>query len=74
MIIQLNGSPYQCIDSETLQDLVGELKLDIRKLAIEINLEIIPRSGYSSYILSDGDQVEIVHFIGGGSYTSEEYR
>jgi thiamine biosynthesis protein ThiS len=46
--------------------LIDALGLDGRKLAIERNLEIVPRSVYDQTPLSDGDRIEIVHFIGGG--------
>ena len=46
--------------------LVGALGLDARKIAVERNLEIVPRSVYGATALSDGDRIEIVHFIGGG--------
>lgn len=46
--------------------LVEALQLDGRKLAIERNLEIVPRSAYDTTALCDGDRIEIVHFIGGG--------
>ncbi|RAK61469.1 thiamine biosynthesis protein ThiS [Phenylobacterium hankyongense] len=46
--------------------LVAALGLDGRKVAVERNLEIVPRSAYGSTALSDGDRIEIVHFIGGG--------
>lgn len=50
----------------TLADLVVRLELDIRKLAVERNLEIVPRSQYAATILQNDDQLEIVHFVGGG--------
>jgi thiazole synthase/sulfur carrier protein len=46
--------------------LVAALGLDARKVAVEHNLEIVPRSVYAKTRLSDGDRIEIVHFIGGG--------
>jgi sulfur carrier protein len=46
--------------------LVRALGLDGRKVAVERNLEIVPRSAYSATALADGDRIEIVHFIGGG--------
>jgi sulfur carrier protein len=46
--------------------LVAALGLDPRKVAVERNLEIVPRSAYAATGLSDGDRIEIVHFIGGG--------
>jgi thiamine biosynthesis protein ThiS len=46
--------------------LVQALGLDVRKVAVELNLEIVPRSTYARTNLTDGDRIEIVHFIGGG--------
>ena len=46
--------------------LVIALGLDTKKVAVELNLEIVPRSAYGRTALSDGDRIEIVHFIGGG--------
>ncbi len=51
---------------KTVAALVDALQLDGRKLAIERNLEIVPRSAYDRTSLCDGDRIEIVHFIGGG--------
>jgi len=46
--------------------LLAELDLDMRKVAVERNEEIVPRSRYAETWLASGDQLEIVHFIGGG--------
>lgn len=46
--------------------LVAALGLDTKKVAVERNLEIVPRSVYATTPLADGDRIEIVHFIGGG--------
>lgn len=50
----------------TLASLVERLGLDARKIAIERNLEIVPRSTYAATILDEGDRLEIVNFVGGG--------
>ena len=50
----------------TVAELVAALGLDPRKVAVERNLEIVPRSAYDRTRLADGDRIEIVHFIGGG--------
>ncbi len=49
-----------------LSGLLAVLELDARKVAVERNLEIVPRSLFAATALADGDRVEIVHFIGGG--------
>lgn len=64
--ITINGEAMQAPHGGTLADLVARLELDIRKLAVERNLEIVPRSQYAATILQNGDQLEIVHFVGGG--------
>lgn len=66
MNIQLNGTDHQLPDTSSAQDLVLQLGLGDKRLAMEINREIVPRTLYASHQLQDGDQVEIVHAIGGG--------
>ena len=63
--ITLNGEPRAVI-AATVADLLRELGLDTRKVAVERNEEIVPRSTYADTRLEPGDQLEIVHFIGGG--------
>lgn len=62
----LNGVDRVFDAVKTVAALVDALQLDGRKLAIERNLEIVPRSAYDRTTLCDGDRIEIVHFIGGG--------
>ena len=64
--ITLNGESKQVDDSSTVEALLKTLDLDEIRLAVEINLEIIPRSSYGSHRLNDLDKVEIVRAIGGG--------
>ena len=64
--IQLNGNAHLLSVQTTLADLLISLSLQNKRIAIEVNQEIIPRSEYPIYILQDKDQVEIVHAIGGG--------
>lgn len=66
MNIVLNGEPRTLDGPQTLAGLVETLGLDVRKVAVERNLEIAPRSTYAQTSLSEGDRIEIVHFIGGG--------
>lgn len=66
MRLTVNGD-LQIFDGlASVADLVASLGLDARKVAVEVNLEIVPRSAYGATALADGDRVEIVHFIGGG--------
>lgn len=66
MRLLLNGEERDVADVVTIADLVGALGLDARKVAVERNLEIAPRSTYGETALADGDRIEIVTFIGGG--------
>ncbi|MBF8778770.1 sulfur carrier protein ThiS [Pseudomonas fulva] len=66
MRIQLNGEPYEVPDGETVAALLGRLDLTGRRVAVELNMDIVPRSQHPQTLLNDGDQVEIVHAIGGG--------
>lgn len=66
MRLLLNGEERDVADVVTIADLVGALGLDARKVAVERNLEIAPRSTYAETALAEGDRIEIVTFIGGG--------
>lgn len=63
--IEVNGED-RTVTATTLTALVEELGLDPRKVAIERNLEIVPKSLHGSTALTDGDRIEIVQFVGGG--------
>lgn len=66
MHIQLNGEPYQLPDGQSVADLLQRLDLSGRRLAVELNLEIVPRSQHATTLLVEGDRIEVVHAIGGG--------
>jgi thiamine biosynthesis protein ThiS len=66
MHVTLNGEPRHVRDGLTVAELVGDLGLRARRIAVEINLDILARDDYERRALRDGDVVEIVHFIGGG--------
>jgi len=66
MRIQLNGEPYELPEGETVAALLTRLELTGRRVAVELNLDIVPRSQHDATALSEGDQVEVVHAIGGG--------
>ncbi|MDZ4109936.1 MAG: sulfur carrier protein ThiS [Brevundimonas sp.] len=65
MRIQVNGEPRE-VAAATILGLVEELGLDVRKVAVERNLEIVPRSLHATTALAEGDRVELVQFVGGG--------
>jgi len=64
--IELNGKQRQLLPSATIADLLAQLELAGRRVAVEVNLEIVPRSGYDAHVLHAGDHVEVVQAIGGG--------
>jgi thiamine biosynthesis protein ThiS len=64
--ITLNGGQRPLANLKMVSDLITELNLDPRKVAIELNRDIVPRSAYATTPLKDGDAVEVVGFIGGG--------
>ena len=65
MTLTVNGETMNS-EASSLAALIAFLGLDVRKVAVERNLEIVPRSTFGDVALSDGDRIEIVHFIGGG--------
>ena len=64
--ITVNGQARPAAHLRVVSDLIAELALDPRKIAIERNLDIVPRSAYATTPIMDGDAIEIVGFIGGG--------
>ncbi len=65
MEIRLNGEPRQ-VAATNIAGLVRELGIDRRMIAIERNLEVVPKSAYADTRLEPGDRIELVHMIGGG--------
>jgi len=65
--ITLNGETRRLEAAQNVRGLLESLGLDPAKIAVERNLEIVPRSAYGQVALADGDRLEIVHFIGGGN-------
>ena len=66
MQIQLNGEPRELAPSTSVLQLLEQLDLVGRRVAVELNLDIVPRSAHATTILQPGDRVEVVHAIGGG--------
>lgn len=65
--ITLNGASYLCrAPGQRISDLIRELALEGRRIAIERNGEIVPRSMHSETVLADGDKIEVVAAVGGG--------
>ena len=67
MQVQINGELREFKEPQSVHSIVAGLGLDPRKIAVEHNLEIVPRSAYDRTAVAAGDRLEIVHFIGGGA-------
>jgi len=65
-MLRLNGEPHSLPEPLSVAGLLAHLGVEARKVAVERNLEIVPRSRYAATWLASGDRLEIVHFIGGG--------
>ncbi|MCY7398785.1 MAG: sulfur carrier protein ThiS [Sphingomonas bacterium] len=64
--VTINGEPRRAPAGTTLAQLLAEIGLDPTRVAVERNLEIVPRSTFGEVMVEDGDAYEIVHFVGGG--------
>ena len=67
MRIVLNGDPFEIAGPITLTALLDRLNVDPRRVAVEHNLNVVKRANYDSTQIQEGDQVEVVNFVGGGS-------
>ena len=65
MNLTVNDSPLD-FNGSTIADLLEQLEIRGRRLAVEVNREIVPKGEHETFKLNDGDHVEIVHAIGGG--------
>ncbi len=66
MTIKLNGEPFEIAGPVTISALLAELNIDPRIVAVEHNVSVIKRQQYDRTIVREGDEVEIVRFVGGG--------
>ena len=66
MTITLNGEPFDLSDPLTVSELLASLDIDARRVAVEHNLVVLKRAAFDATIVHEGDQVEIVNFVGGG--------
>ena len=62
----VNGEPRALQAGATVAELVAALGLGPRRIAVEVNRAVVPRTEYGATALRDGDAVEIIHFVGGG--------
>ena len=66
MQIVLNGDAMEAPERSTVESLLQQLGISRDRVAVERNADIVPKAGYEKQLLSDGDRIEIVHFVGGG--------
>jgi thiamine biosynthesis protein ThiS len=64
--IVLNGDERSVPPELSLKDLLEELALPTQRIAVELNKQVVRRSEWPSTVISDGDRLEVVHFVGGG--------
>lgn len=65
-MIRINGTAAEGFEGLTIQAYLEQNRYTTARVAVERNGAIVPRAGYGSTVLQDGDEVEIVHFVGGG--------
>jgi thiazole synthase len=66
MTIRLNGDPHELAAPLSVTQLLQQLDIDARRVAVELNLAVVKKAAYDSAVIKDGDEVEIVNFVGGG--------
>jgi thiamine biosynthesis protein ThiS len=66
MTIILNGDKHELVAPLSVSDLLQQLDIDARRVAVELNLSVVKKAAYDSSVIKDGDAVEIVNFVGGG--------
>ena len=66
MRITLNGEPHEVTEPVSIGALLVSLGIDGRRVAVERNLTVVRRAEYATEMIADGDEVEIVNFVGGG--------
>ncbi len=66
MVITLNGDPHDVPGPLTVTELLAHLHIDPRRVAVELNVVVLKRGTFDSTIINEGDEVEIVNFVGGG--------
>jgi sulfur carrier protein len=66
MIITLNGDKHELAEPLSVTALLQRLEIDARRVAVELNLAVVKKVAYDSSMIKEGDEVEIVNFVGGG--------
>jgi sulfur carrier protein len=66
LTIRLNGEPQELAGPVSISALLAALDIDSRRVAVEHNMVVVRRDAYASTIVHDGDEIEVVNFVGGG--------
>ena len=66
MTIILNGDPHEIAGALTVSELLEHLSIDARRVAVEHNLVVLKRAAFADTVVREGDEIEIVNFVGGG--------
>lgn len=66
MVITLNGDKHELAEPLSISALLQRLEIDARRVAVELNLAVVKKAAYDSSVIREGDEVEIVNFVGGG--------
>ena len=66
MQLPINGQSRQVVEGATIAELLRELRLDGKPVAVEVNLELVPKQRHAEHRLAEGDRLEIVTLVGGG--------
>lgn len=69
MKITLNGDPFELAGPQTVSELLARLDIDARRVAVEHNLVVLKRATFDTTTVQDGDQIEVVNFVGGGAHS-----
>jgi thiamine biosynthesis protein ThiS len=64
--VMLNGDRFELTAEMTVRDLLRQLNIDPHRVAVERNLVVLKRAAFDSTVIAEGDQIEVVNFVGGG--------
>ncbi len=66
MNVTINGEVRVCADGTTLASLINDLGIKVKVMAAAVNMNVVKKADWESYLLSDDDKIELLHFVGGG--------
>ena len=66
MNVTINGEVRVCADGTTLASLIDDLGIKVKVMAAAVNMNVVKKADWESYLLSDDDKIELLHFVGGG--------